>query len=255
MFKNIGRSEWKFYKRSFDTYLSCFKQLAENIDYPLIVYAESEELKEIISNVRLNQNIILINSSSISTYLNTHIETERKIMESDEYQIKIPEKRRHNPEHFIPEYNLLNHSKIQFLVHAKKYMPGYKYYAWIDFGWVRDNKLEHIPRNIDLNKLNNKIIVNNLDFIPIYHIPADLMLSKYEIFIGGGSYIIPNDLIDVFQYLYNKKLEQWIHMGIADDDQNLMYQLWYENKDMFELIHTGIDNWWALYRDHLNKRS
>jgi hypothetical protein len=252
MFKNLGRDKWEFYKRSSIMYLNCFKQLAENIDYTLVVYVETDMLKEIINNVKLKNNIILIDSSTISTYLNKYIESESQIMASETYKSKIPEQRKKCPEHTLPQYTLTTHSKIQYIYNTKKIMPGYDYYAWIDFGWVRNNAIETIPRNLDLNKLGNKIIINNLNVIPKIHLSAETMLSRNEIFIAGNSYIVPNHQLEVFQHLYDKKIEEWKHLGIADDEQNLIYQLWSENKEMFQLIHTGIDNWWALYRDHLN---
>jgi hypothetical protein len=252
MFKNIGRDDWKYFKRASTIYINYFKQLAENIDYTLVVYVETDILKEIVNTVTLKNNIILIDSTTISTYLNTHIESERLIMESDKYKQKVPEKRKIAPEHSVPQYTLVTHSKIQYVSHTKKIMPGYDYYGWIDFGWVRNNAIETIPRNLDLNKLGNKIVMNNLDPIPKDHILAETMLSRYEVFIGGGSYIVPTHLLEIFQWLYDKKMEEWKHLGIADDEQNLLYQLWSENKEMFKLIPTGHDNWWALYKDHLN---
>ena len=255
MFKDIGRSYWVNSTRSTELYINYFKQLAENIDYPLVVYVENQILKKIVAleSVKLRSNILLVDSSSIKTYHDTHLETETQIMNSEAYKQKIPEGRKRYPEHTIPAYTLINHSKIQFLLHAKKTIPGYNYYAWIDFGFVRNGKLETIPKNIDVAKLGSKIIVNNLDPLPKQAISAEEMLSKYQVFFAGNSYIVPSHLIEPFQNAYTKKMEEWKAKGIADDDQNLMYQLWVDNKDMFEVVSTFPIDWFSLYKVYLNR--
>jgi hypothetical protein len=257
MFKNIGRDSWKSYSRSEQDYLDYFKHLAENIEYPLVVYVENHILKKIVAleSVKLRSNIILIDSSTIKTYLDTHLESEKQIMNSEAYKQKIPEYRKKNPEHIIPEYTLINHSKVQFLSYTKKIIPGYNHYAWIDFGWVRNGKLETLPKNIDLSKLGKKILINNLDPLPKQNISPEVLLSSFDIFFAIGSFIVPNHLVERLQVAYDKKLEEWKTKGIADDDQNLFYQLWIDNKDMFEYISTGHDNWFALYRDYLNQKT
>ena len=255
MFKNIGRSSWNNFRRSEQEYLDYFKYLVETIDYPLVVYVENPILKKLVAleSVKLRSNIMLVDSSTVKTYLDTHLESEKQIMNSEAYKQKIPEGRKRAPEHTIPTYTLLNHSKIQFLMHTKKTIPGYDYYAWIDFGFVRNGKLETLPKNIDFAKLGNKIIVNNLYSLPKQAISAEEMLSKNETFFAGNSYIVPSSLIEPFQNAYTKKLDEWKAKGIADDDQNLMYQLWVDDKDMFEILHSGHDNWFALYKDYLNR--
>lgn len=258
MFKDLGRDKWQNVHnsqgRGIQSYISYFKHLAENIEYPLVVYVETHVLKEIINSVKLKSNIILIDSSTVRTFLDTHLESETTIMNSEAYKKLLPEGRRTLAEHCIPGYTLVTHSKLQFVSTTKKMFPGYQYYAWIDFGWVRYEQIETIPKNIDFNKLGQKIIMNNLEPIPKERIPADRMVARYDIFFGGGTYIMPTHLVEVTQHLYDKKMEEWQRIGIADDEQNLFYQLWWENKDLFTLITTGSNNWWALYRDHLNKK-
>lgn len=255
MFKNIGRDNWKSFSRTEQDYLDNFRNLVENIEYPLVVYVENYILKKIVAleSVKLRSNILLIDSSTIKTYLDTHLESEKQIMNSETYKQKIPKERKRCPEHIIPEYTLINHSKIQFLSHTQKIIPGYNHYAWIDFGWVLNGALETLPKNIDLSKLGNKIILNNIDPLPKHNISAEDMLSIHKIYFAGGSFIVPAHLIETLQNAYTKKLEEWKMKGVADDDQNLFYQLWVDNKDMFEYV-SGQGNWHALYRDYLNQK-
>lgn len=247
-YKFIKRDAWDRFRRTNSDYLYDFKKLVEHIDYPLVVYVEGDVFAE-IAKMQLRSNIILINSSTISTFLETHLESERLIMESDDYKCKIPKVRKQFPEHCRPEYTLINHSKIQYISHTKRLFPGYEYYSWLDFGFVR-NDLAVIPRNLNFAKLQPKIIFNTIDTIPLIPIDANKMLSVHEIYIAGSAFIIHTSLIECFEGLYTSKLNEWKLANIADDDQNLTYQLYCENKDLFLLIPTK--NWRSLFKEWLN---
>ena len=49
-------------------------------------------------------------------------------------------------------------------------------------------------------------------------------------------------------------MDEWKAKGVADDDQSLMYQVWVDNKDMFEYFYTN-GNFWAMYKDFLNMKA
>jgi hypothetical protein len=254
MFRNIGRDNWKFFNRTEQAYIDDFRHLVETIDYPLVVYVENHILKKIVAleSVKLRSNIFLVDSSTIKTYVDTHLESETEIMNSEAYKQKIPEGVLKNvPEHVIPAYTLINHSKVQFLSYTKKSFPGFNYYAWIDFGFVRNGKIDTLPKNIDFSKLGKRIFVNNLDPLPQQPVSAETMLSRHDNFFSGNSFIVPAHLVEPFQTAYDKKMEEWKIKGVADDDQSLMYQLWVDDKDMFEYFSTN-RNWWAMYKDILN---
>ena len=256
MFKNIGRSSWNNFRRSEQEYLDYFKYLVETIDYPLVVYVENPILKKLVAleSVKLRSNIMLVDSSTVKTYLDTHLESETNIMNSEAYKQKIPANRKDNPEHVNPEYTLTTHSKLQFISYTKKIIPGYDHYAWIDFGWVRNGAIDTIPKNLDFSKLGKRIILNNLDRFYEKTFSAEEMLARNETFLAGGSYIVPAHLVEPLQNAYDKKMEEWKMRGIADDEQNLMYQLWVDNKDLFEVIFLRPFDWWSLYRGHLNSK-
>ena len=188
MFKNIGRDNWTFFNRSEQAYIDDFRYLAENIDYPLVVYVENQVLKKIVAleSIKLRSNIFLVDSSTIKTYVDTHLESEMQIMNSEAYKQKIPEGvLRKVPEHTVPAYTLINHSKVQFISYTKRSFPGFNYYAWIDFGFVRNGKVDTLPKNINFSKLGKKILVNNLDPLPQQPVSAETMLSRHDNFFWG----------------------------------------------------------------------
>lgn len=248
-FRDIGRGAWSHSTRTIEKYISYFKNLAETIEYPLIVFATHEVILQIAHTVRNKDTITFVDSSTISIFLDTHLESERAIMNSDKYKRKIPEHRKIQPEHTNPEYTLLTHSKAQYVSHAKRAMPGYTHYAWIDFGFVRDN-LDVVPKNIDSSKLCDKIMINSFSQIKPPYIDADTMLTSNAVYFAGGTFVVPVHLVDTFEALYTELLSHWKETFIADDDQSAIYQIYCANKSLFVLIPTY--KWFSLYKEWLN---
>jgi hypothetical protein len=249
-FKDIGREIWNTGdKRTNNTYFSNFKQLADNIEYPLVVYVQTHILKELANSMTFKSNIMLIDSSCIPTFLETHIEKERKIMESDEYKQKIPDTRKGLPEHSVPAYTLINHSKINFLAYTKKLCPGYEYYSWIDFGFVVNNDLTVIPKNIDFSKLGETIFYNSI-YNPSKYYDANTMLASDKVYIAGGSFVVHTNLVKLFERIYTEKLNEWQKNCIADDDQALVYQLTTNYEQLFTVFQS---HWRYMFKTFLNK--
>ena len=247
-FRDIGRKNWVNYKRSNEEYIKNFLLLAQNIVYKLIVYLEDDML-EIISKFNLKSNVIFYKLSEVDTFYDEFLENEKKMLNSDEYKSKLADFRRTNPEHWSAEYNLINHSKINFVSHTKKLYPMYEYYAWIDFGCIRD-KIDDIPKNINFKKLHKKISYLALKELPKDKVSADTMLKVDDIYLAGSQFITHNSLVEQQEYLYRDLLQSWKKEIICDDDQNAILQIYYNNKDLFELFYTP--EWFSLFRNHLN---
>jgi hypothetical protein len=165
-------------------------------------------------------------------------------MNSNEYKSKIPLSRQNNPEHLYSAYNLINHSKVNFINNTKRLFPNYEYYSWIDFGYVRE--ASNCPKNINIENLSKKIIYHCLEVPNLNNkISENEMLKSDNIFITGSSFIIHNELVERFQDIYENKLLEWHKKMVTDDDQNLVLQLYYDNPEIFEL---KLNNkWFSLY--------
>ena len=143
-YKDINRKKWNCYQRSNEEYIKGFYNLCSYINYKLIVYLE-DDIKEIITKGKIfNENIFFISLKDVVTFYDKYLEKDKKIMETKEYQDKIPYYRKANPEHIYSEYNFINHSKVNFIRHTKDLFPDYKFYAWIDFGTM-NLEIENIP--------------------------------------------------------------------------------------------------------------
>jgi hypothetical protein len=245
-FKDIGRINWKNYQRSNDDYFNNFYNLAKNINYTLVVYLETDIINEVKKRYSFNNNIIFKEFNEVEEiFFNKYMGAEKKIMSSSIYQRKIPPSRKFkNPEHIYPDYTLINHSKINFLTHAKKNNPNYMFYAWIDFGYLRD--INNIPKDIDVSKLPKKIIYHALKTPPKNRISPNEMLASEEVYLTGSSYIVHNSLVEKFNLIYEYKILKWQLNYIADDDQNLVLQIYFDNPELFHLIQ--FEEWFSLYR-------
>lgn len=248
-FKDIGRSNWPTHKRTNDDYFNYFYLLANNIHYNLIVYLEENIKQILLKKYKFRDNIIFENMSDINTFYNKYLNEEMRVISDIRFQSKIPKERfRKHPETWSAKYTLINHSKINFVKHAKNKYSNYQFYSWIDFGYVRE--ISNVPRNISLDKLPDRIIYQSFGNIPEPRLNAIQMLKIDEAKIAGSAYIIPKLLIDRFEKLYEEKINLWHENYICDDDQSLVLQLYYENKNLFHLI--SDKNWFSLYNNLIN---
>lgn len=247
-YKDIGRSSWKSFSRSTQEYLQLFINLALHIDYNLVVFVE-DHIYDLLLRELKRSNVKIFNSKNINTFMDKYLETERSIISSSEYQKLIPSHRKLNPEHLFAEYNLVNHDKINYIYECKKLYPDYEYYSWIDFGCIR--RLDNLPKDINFSNLSKKITYLSL-LRPQGRIDPRKMLSIDDIYIAGSQFVVQTELVNKFQNLYDDKLKELHKIGVSDDDQNVVYQIYTENSDLFDLKE-GKD-WFSLFRLHLNTR-
>jgi hypothetical protein len=244
-YKDIGREKWSHYKRTNIEYFSYFINLTNNIKYNLIVYIEYDILKKLLGYTKFPSNICFIDLNKIEdTFYNKFLEIDRNVMNSDIYKNKIPIYRKNNPEHLYSEYNLINHSKINFVKDASVKFPNYEFYSWIDFGYVRT--LDSLPRNIKIERLPHKITYQCLRVPDVNNkISPNEMLKTNDVYFTGSPNIIHKSMVIEFEKKYEKKLLEFYENYVTDDDQNVLLQLYYENPDMFNLKHNS--EWFALY--------
>jgi hypothetical protein len=243
-YKDIGRMRWKHLSRTNDEYFSKFVSITKQIQHTLIVFVEEDIHQQLKTKYTFSDNIIFCDFPKGELFYNNFLESQRQIIESREYQEKIPMERKTVPEHIYAEYNLINHSKINFVRQAKKLFSNYSFYSWIDFGFGK--VLEDLPIKIpNINRLPRRIIYHSLTPIPETQISPNDMLSENRIFLIGSSYIIPNELVEIFENIYEKKIIELEKEKVVDDDQNIVYQIYMENKEIFALVGGG--HWFSFY--------
>jgi len=251
-FKDINRTNWSKFERSTELYINYFYTLADNIKYKLIVYLEKNVKELVTKNKQFNENIIFEDLNIVNTFFDKFIENDKKIIENDIYKNKIPDYRKELPEHLYSEYNLINHIKINFIKHTKNKYSDYLFYSWIDFGRMNES-IDNVPKEIDISLLpNNKITYHFVNDPPLNKIDDVEMLKSNVVYLLGSSFIVPNNLVEDFEILWENKLIKWQENYITDDDQNLVLQLYFDNPNLFHKIKN--DKWYNMYAN-LRKQS
>jgi hypothetical protein len=229
--------------RTNDEYFEYFFKLAKNIKYNLVVYLDNDVKTFLLSKMEFGPNVIFKNINNVFTFIDKYLEDDKRIISSEIYKNKIPTERKQNPEHIYSEYNLMTASKFNFLNNARTCYPEYSFYAWIDFGYVREES--SVPKNIDVNLLPKKITCHTI-LNPPQYISPEFMLKSYDIYITGGGYILHSSIIDKFEKLCDKKIKEWHNKFITDDEQSLVLQIYFDNPDLFHLIQDN--NWFSIFK-------
>jgi protein YibB len=240
-FFDIGRKEWKGFARDTDYYLRSFAHYME-LDYRMVVFIDDRYidafLKIIENGIYKNKTVIPINREWLENHLYAWQKLERatEIMHSPYYTQLLQNRiRLHHPENIYPEYNAINHAKIDFVNYAiENNLIEDEFICWTDFGY--HNSTGDLPRStLNVNKFNqkkinfclrNKITQEENDLIHI-------ILHAPEIFTGsffGGS----KQLMRQFQELYHSCLDRLYDINLSDDDQTVYLMCFFKNPSLFQ---------------------
>lgn len=266
-YKDIGRDKWLSIPRTTQSYCDAFYKYASRIKYNIIVFVDENIKKFLETNYKIASNIHFHDISMYNSFYNKYINVENQIINSNVYKKKIPLDRQGCPEHLYAEYNLINHSKINYVSHAKKLFKDYRYYSWIDFG-LRLPEDSNIYNKINIAKIPPKIIYqhvsSNLPLHKMYVLPKkedmtnpENMLSSSSIYFAGSIFIIHTDLVFEYEILYDLKLREFQSKNIVDDDQSVVLQIYLDNNEIFSMhkvmdypllnIPLGLTEWFKLY--------
>lgn len=252
-FFNINRSNWNISKRDINYYLDSLKILLIT-EKNIIVFIDDRYINlDFIQNYMYNIKVLNNKSKIIPINYEWLIKNSeswkkneicKKIMNSNEYIQKVCHRiKAGNPENIYPEYNTINHCKIDLIKYAidNNMIEINDLICWCDSGYhksiLHGNSFEYPYSSLDTNKFNhnklnfclrNKITQNdeNIDYTLIY---------APEVFTGSffaGKIILMNKLYT----LYHACLDEMYIMNIADDDQHIYLRCFLKEPDLFELF-------------------
>jgi hypothetical protein len=205
-FKDINRGkwdgQWSEWNRTNDQYIDWFNNIVKS-PLNLVCFCEND-IAEKIKNKTGFTNCYNYN---IEDTFFKYYENEKNIMNSDSYKNVVGSRYKH-PEHSIPEYNLVQHSKTSFIRRASELFPNYTHYVWIDFGYLRSES--DIQREINWEKINdNKIHYASFCDIFDNNIMSPKDMCKYAPESIQGSIIItPKNLTHWYEEQYSKILTE-----------------------------------------------
>lgn len=228
-FQDLGRTNWLHYKRATSDYVSVFGNIAKH-NLNLICFCEDDIAQELKNKFNFHNSFPYNKFDSYYCFL----EKETEIMNSDHFNALIKH-RKHHPECFCPEYNIVNHNKIIFIQKAKIMFPNYSHYIWIDFAYGSFKYDNYVFKGVDLSKLSDKIKYrsfirpNTKTYNPINNcmFPLDT--------IHGSMFTIPNHLVEWYINEYTRALQDFHSINIVDDDQAIVLYIYHNNPDKFDL--------------------
>jgi protein YibB len=245
-FLDIGRGDWSAFRRSIDHYFQHFKPYTQ-IPHPMVVFMDDvhvEKLRALCQDAKHIQ-IIPINRDWMREhiYAYSRLDREREIMESDTFKGLIKH-RLHHPECSQPEYNIMQHAKIDFVVHVitNKIVEA-DYYAWTDFGFFQDPS-RICTQGLQLDKFNLER-VNFQGIHPLINKDRSIGYTLIEApeRVGGFFYLGRPDLLLRYQELYHQVCLTFHSLNIVDDDQHIMIQCTFLQPDLFYI--------WVLGKWHM----
>jgi protein YibB len=236
-FFRINRSSWQGFERSDEQYFEHFKVWAR-VKNKLVVYVESEELKQLIVDFRKS---LLLEDRTIVYVVSNCLFFEPQLFNSLKATTDNPIQRdyrllRKNPEVWNATYNYVMLLKAWCVCDAIQRGVASGMVAWLDFGYNHGG--DPIDKGSDFNfewtydfpEKINLFTIQDLDNRPIF----DIVLSM-DTYIMGGVIIGIDKLWEEFWGLVKQSVYELTNCGLVDDDQNIMLMAYRKKPELFAL--------------------
>ena len=241
MFYDIGRENWNLYPRKVQEYISAFEKFLD-YDYKMIVFIDDKYIDKLqekvvgskITLIPINEEWVLSNLWSWSK-----LDREKEIMSSSKYKKLVQHRIDKNyPENINPYYTILTHSKIDVVNYViDNNLTLDNYIAWVDFGYFHNKTSEEfLPTGpLDLNKFDlDKVNICLINSITDRDEDIIYSLQYAPEKIGAYFFFADREKMQEFQTICHKWLIKFQENGIADDEQAIWLQCYFENPDLFK---------------------
>lgn len=247
-FLDIDRQNWSKYQRTVENYILSFSNYF-NYSNKMVVFVDDKYIKEIqlLYNNSSHNNAIFIPINtewmSKNIYAWQQLNISKSIMESENYKFLLKDRIVNgSPENIYPEYNTINHSKIDFICYAinNNLINSDSFICWSDFGYfhsiLHNNPSNYPVASIDITKfksdkltfcLRNKIDNNDRNIIYT-------LVNAPEKFTGSF-FAGPTNLMLKIQFLYHTSLKEMYDNNISDDDQHIYLRCFLKEPQLFNL--------------------
>jgi hypothetical protein len=253
-FFDIGRSSWKEYVRTPEEYIESFFHLLR-FDCPIILFIDKKYHTLILQHIQQTSalsslfQIVPIDLEWLLTHTSAwknHYTSFQTIMQSNEYQRQMQHRIKNNtPETLYPEYNLINHSKVDFIdfsLHHQWIKTPWT--AWIDFGYahaIYGKTLDSPFKAETLSRCISSCFSHKMNFwacqLP-QSFDADALwtCTHDRVTITGSFYVGKTELWSRFILLYHACLKELVEQHICDDDQHVLLRCFLKHPSEFFLF-------------------
>lgn len=236
-FFKIKRESWQGFERSDEQYFEHFKGWAK-IKNKLIVYVESEDLKERVLNFR---KTIGLEDKTIVNVVPNCLDLEPELYEdlvlaTDNHIQQLFRLRKLNPEVWNSTYNYIMLLKSWCVCDAIEKIQATGMVAWIDFGYnhggypIDSSSDFSFEWKYDFPEKMNMFTIQELDDRPIFEI-----VMSMDTYIMGGVIVGPSYLWPKFWMLLKSSMQSLIDCGLSDDDQNIMLMAYRKRPEWCQL--------------------
>ncbi len=252
-FMDIGRSDWEgfknnqlipsYIKRDTNTYFERFERLTK-LKNPIVVFAHSKDFER-LQGIREDLHLI-----SIDTVFedNKHLISKIEAIQNDPTFIKFVNNPS-APEYWSPQYVAINLLKSFFVHYAvEKKLAESETYAWIDFGYVREDTF--CPPGLEWQfdtqgKINIFAINPDTHSKPIFEI-----IRTGEVFIQGCHIVAPKNDWVILKDLIASNLTKLFDVGLIDDDQTLLLMAYRSMPDKFKINNVNSSDWFIIFKEY-----
>lgn len=251
-FVDLDRGNWTgvrngqviphYIKRDKDTYFERFARLAK-VKNPIIVFAKSEDFERLKS---IRHDLTLV---SIDTIFEDHsflLNKIKSIHQSEEF-IKFVANPA-SPEYWCAEYVAINLMKSFFVSYAvEQNLSEASTWAWIDFGYVRDDT--YCPPGLEW-KFDTQNKINIFCINPLTHTkPIFEIVRTGEVYIQGCHIVAPRNQWTDLKNLVTQCMSNLFNVGLVDDDQTMLLMSYRSAPELFNLNKVDPQDWFVIFKD------
>ncbi|CAL1535272.1 unnamed protein product [Lymnaea stagnalis] len=178
-----------------------------------------------------------------------------EIMNSAEYKQDNELVDKHLCESYVPEYDILQLSKLYFMNRVIAENPFHtSYFIWLDGGYGHGLDIYPpdgvwIPKGL-FEHSNQVTFLERDPGVELFR--SDLhRLHKMSInIVPGGFFAGGIDALGALYEMQKQQLDEWMKSGVVDDDQTMYMQLYYKKPSLFHLVPADWHDAFKLFNAH-----
>ncbi|KAL8590267.1 hypothetical protein ACOMHN_006383 [Nucella lapillus] len=250
---DIGRGQWvqSDQTRPYNTYLLHMHRVLQ-LDVNLVVFVDSKALPFILWMRRgreAHTHIVEVSLHRLPYYVyRDRIQT---IMESVEYQQDNELVQRGLCESRIPEYDIVQWSKLSFLNESVTLDPFQNdYFVWLDGGYGHGEPIhpdDGVWRPKDMLEHTDWVTLIERESVENYRPVVD-KLHKLSVNVVAGGFIAGGKRpLQQLYHLQQELIKEWMKEGIVDDDQTTYLHIYYKHPQLFRLVSADWNDVFRLF--------
>lgn len=253
---DIGRGQWSSQSRSYNTYLTYMHRVLR-LDVNMVIFIDSKGRPFVDWMRRGRENRTLVIETNIKDLpYYRYLKRIQNIMDSDAYQQDNELVRKGLCEARVPEYDILQWSKLYFLHEVISRNPYLnRFFIWMDGGYGKGEDIHPsdgiwVPVNLFRNE--GKVTLLERESVENYRQDA-ARLHKMSINVLVGGFIAGDiKALERLYVLQKNLIADWLENGIVDDDQTLYMHLFYRYPEYFNLVRA---DWYDVFKRFNNRQS